>query len=93
MSIPFQEPIGIIKDLVVREMQCTKFGLKEVRMNKVVIVAAKRTPIGSFMGGLSTVPATVLGSKVISAALDELKLNPSIVDEVFMQNPFLLKIL
>ena len=65
-------------------MQCTKFGLKEVRMNKVVIVAAKRTPIGSFMGGLSTVPATVLGSKVISAALDELKLNPSIVDEVFM---------
>ena len=53
-------------------------------MNKVVIVAAKRTPIGSFMGGLSTVPATVLGSKVISAALDELKLNPSIVDEVFM---------
>ena len=53
-------------------------------MNKVVIVSAKRTPIGSFMGGLSTVPATELGSIAIKAALDEIKLNPNIVDEVFM---------
>ena len=53
-------------------------------MNKVVIVAAKRTPIGSFMGGLSTVPATVLGSTAIKAALDEIKLDPNTVDEVFM---------
>jgi len=61
-----------------------KFGLGELIMNKVVIVSAKRTPIGSFMGGLSTVPATELGSIAIKAALDEIKLNPNIVDEVFM---------
>jgi len=53
-------------------------------MNKVVIVSAKRTPIGSFMGGLSTVPATELGSHAIRAALESIQLAPEQVDEVFM---------
>lgn len=53
---------------------------------KVVIVSAVRTPIGSFMGGLSTVPATQLGAAAIKGALDKIKLNPSHVDEVFMGN-------
>ncbi len=53
---------------------------------KVVIVSAVRTPIGSFMGGLSTVPATKLGSVAIKGALDRIKLDPNLVDEVFMGN-------
>lgn len=53
---------------------------------KVVIVSAVRTPIGSFMGGLSTVPATQLGAAAIKGALDKIKLNPSLIDEVFMGN-------
>jgi len=53
-------------------------------MNKVVIVSAKRTPIGSFMGGLSTIPATELGSHAIRAALESIQLAPEEVDEVFM---------
>ena len=65
-------------------MRCMKFGQKELQMNNVVIVAAKRTPIGSFMGSLSTVPATVLGSTVIKAVINEMKLNPNTIDEVFM---------
>ncbi|MGB0788874.1 MAG: acetyl-CoA C-acyltransferase [Marinirhabdus sp.] len=53
---------------------------------KVVIVSAARTPIGSFMGSLSPVPATQLGSTAIKGALDKIKLDPTKVDEVFMGN-------
>ncbi len=56
-------------------------------MNKrVVIVSAVRTPIGSFMGGLSTVTAPKLGAAAIKGALDKIKLDPNLVDEVFMGN-------
>ena len=56
-------------------------------MNKeVVIVSAVRTPIGSFLGSLSTVPATKLGSTAIKGALDKINLKPEMVDEVLMGN-------
>ncbi|MGJ8735044.1 thiolase family protein, partial [Zobellia laminariae] len=38
-------------------------------MKNVVIVSATRTPIGSFMGALSTIPAPKLGAAAIKAAL------------------------
>jgi len=53
---------------------------------KVVIVSAVRTPIGSFMGSLSTVSATQLGAIAIKGALDKIKLDPNLVDEVLMGN-------
>ena len=53
---------------------------------KVVIVSAVRTPIGSFMGGLSTVSATKLGAVAIKGALDKIQLDVNLVDEVFMGN-------
>ena len=56
-------------------------------MNKrVVIVSAVRTPIGSFMGGLSTVAAPRLGAEAIKGALDKINLDPNLVDEVYMGN-------
>ena len=56
-------------------------------MNKeVFIVSAARTPIGSFMGGLSTVPATQLGAIAIKGALDRSGLKADQVNEVFMGN-------
>ena len=56
-------------------------------MNKrVVIVSAVRTPIGSFMGGLSTVTAPKLGAIAIKGALDKIELDPNLIDEVFMGN-------
>ena len=51
---------------------------------KIVIVSAVRTPIGSFMGGLSTVSAPKLGAAAIKGALDRIQLDASLVDEVFM---------
>ncbi len=53
---------------------------------KVVIVSAARTPIGSFLGALSTVPATQLGATAIKGAIDKINLDPNLVDEVFMGN-------
>ncbi len=56
-------------------------------MNKrIVIVSAVRTPIGSFMGALSTVPAPLLGAAAIKGALEKINLDPKLVDEVFMGN-------
>ena len=50
----------------------------------VVIVAAARTPLGRFMGDLSSFSAHKLGSHVIGAALERAKLSPERIDEVFM---------
>jgi acetyl-CoA C-acetyltransferase len=53
---------------------------------KVVIVSAVRTPIGSFMGALSSVPATQLGATAIKGALNKINLDFNLVDEVIMGN-------
>ena len=56
-------------------------------MSKTVyIVAAARTPMGGFMGGLSSIPATQLGSVAIKGALEKGNVDASIIDEVFMGN-------
>ncbi|MFK7050981.1 acetyl-CoA C-acyltransferase [Flavobacterium davisii] len=55
-------------------------------MKKVVIVSAARTPIGSFMGALSTVTAPQLGAVAIKGALNKINLDPALVNEVYMGN-------
>lgn len=53
-------------------------------IKEVVIVSAVRTPIGSFLGSLSTIPATKLGAIAIKGALDRIHLKPELVQEVLM---------
>ena len=55
-------------------------------MKEVVIVAVARTPIGSFMGSLATIPATKLGAIAIKGALEKIGIAPAMVEEVFMGN-------
>lgn len=55
-------------------------------MKDVVIVSAVRTPMGSFGGVLSSVPAAKLGATAIKGALDKINLDANIVEEVFMGN-------
>lgn len=55
-------------------------------IKEVFIVAAARTPIGGFLGGLSTIPATQLGSIAIKGALEKGNVKPELIDEVFMGN-------
>ena len=49
-------------------------------------MSAARTPIGSFLGSLSTVPTTKLGSIAIKGALAKINLKPEMVEEVLMGN-------
>lgn len=55
-------------------------------MRKVVIVSAKRTPVGSFQGKLSSVPTTQLGSIAIKSVIDNSGIDVNSVDEVIMGN-------
>ena len=59
---------------------------KRIMSKTVYIVSAVRTPMGAFMGGLSTVPATVLGSTAIKGALENGNVKADSVNEVFMGN-------
>ena len=55
-------------------------------MKEVYIVGAARTPMGSFMGSLSSVPAPQLGAVAIKGAMDKAGLNADKIQEVFMGN-------
>ena len=55
-------------------------------MSEVYIISAVRTPIGSFMGSLSTVPAPKLGAAAIEGALAKAGVSAVMVQEVFMGN-------
>ena len=55
-------------------------------MKDVVIVSVARTPLGSFMGSLSSIPAPKLGAIAIKGALEKINLDAKLVEEVFMGN-------
>ncbi len=58
--------------------------MAEIR--EVVIVSSARTPVGSYLGALKTVPATKLGSIAIKAAMERAGIETKDVDEVIMGN-------
>ena len=55
-------------------------------MSRVAVVSAKRTAIGSFGGSLKDIPAATLGAEVVKKSLEEINLNPTLVDEVIFGN-------
>ncbi len=55
-------------------------------MKEAYIVSAVRTPMGSFGGSLSSVPAPRLGAAAIKGALGKINLDPAVVNEVYMGN-------
>jgi acetyl-CoA C-acetyltransferase len=55
-------------------------------MKEVFIVSAVRTPMGKFMGGLSTVSATKLGATAIKGAMEKANIDAEHINEVFMGN-------
>lgn len=55
-------------------------------MKEIYIISAVRTPMGSFGGSLSTVPAPILGATAIKGALEKANISPDLIDEVFMGN-------
>jgi acetyl-CoA C-acetyltransferase len=57
-----------------------------VKMEKVFIVSAKRTPVGSFLGSLKNTSASELGAVLVKNILEETSINPAEVDEVIVGN-------
>lgn len=55
-------------------------------MKEIFIVSAARTPMGSFLGSLASVPATKLGAVAVKGALDKINLDPALVQEIYMGN-------
>ncbi len=55
-------------------------------MEKPVIVSARRTAVGRFQGGFSSIPASKLGAEVIKDILAQTKVDPNLIDEVIMGN-------
>lgn len=53
-------------------------------MEDVVIVAARRTPVGSFGGSLASMPASELGAAVIKALISETNVEPASIDDVIL---------
>jgi acetyl-CoA C-acetyltransferase len=53
-------------------------------MDEIVIVAAKRTPVGKFGGALAKTPASDLGAQIIKGLLAETGINPEMISEVIM---------
>ena len=55
-------------------------------MNRVAIVSAKRTAIGSFGGSLKDISAAKIGGELVKKALEDINLNPNLVDEIIFGN-------
>lgn len=55
-------------------------------MKEVYIISAVRTPIGSFLGSLSSIAAPKLGAEAIKGAIKKAAISVDVVDEVFMGN-------
>ena len=55
-------------------------------MNRVAIVSAKRTAIGSFGGSLKDISAAKIGGGLVKQALESINLNPNLVDEIIFGN-------
>lgn len=53
-------------------------------MRKAFIVAGKRTPIGTFLGGLSKTSATELSAIATKAAMEQIKLSPDQIDDIYL---------
>ena len=53
-------------------------------MTDIVIVSAARTPVGSFSGALSTLPAHELGAVAVKGAMERAGVAPGDVDEVIL---------
>lgn len=67
-------------------MRAIKYAFSSTVGRDVFIVAARRTPIGSFSGRLSHLSAPELGGIAIKGALDSIKLSPKEVNEVILGN-------
>ena len=63
-----------------------KFKFNSIKMKEVFIIAAKRTPIGGFLGNFSEVSATDLGAAAIKGTIENVNIDPKDIESVYMGN-------
>ena len=56
-------------------------------MNEVVIVSGMRTPVGDLLGALKDLNCVELGVIVLKAAMEQAKIEPTLIEEVVCGNP------
>ncbi|MFS7983864.1 putative acetyl-CoA C-acetyltransferase [Helianthus anomalus] len=81
-----QIPTIYIWLLVVMAPAAVVDGSDKIKPRDVCIVGVARTPLGGFLGSLSSLPATKLGSIAIECALKRANVDPSLVEEVYFGN-------
>lgn len=69
-----------------QRLYSVKSNLKSITMKEVFIIAAKRTPIGGFLGNFAEVSATELGAEAIKAAIASANVDSANIDSVYMGN-------
>jgi acetyl-CoA C-acetyltransferase len=82
-------PLHLIETTIKINMYRSIYRLTTSKKNfgkTTYIVAAKRTPIGSFLGKLSKLTAVELGGIAVKAAIESIKLDPKIINEVLLGN-------
>ncbi|KAI3809690.1 hypothetical protein L1987_19288 [Smallanthus sonchifolius] len=72
--------------LIVMASAAIADGSDKIKPRDVCIVGVARTPLGGFLGSLSSLPATKLGSIAIECALKKANVDPSLVEEVYFGN-------
>lgn len=69
-----------------QRLYSVKSKFKSIKMKEVFIIAAKRTPIGGFLGNFAEVSATELGAVAIKAAIASANVDSANIDSVYMGN-------
>lgn len=80
---------GTVTPTLTRSFSCgvTRLSGEVDRLQSALIVSAVRTPIGSFRGSLSLLPATKLGSVAIQAAVQRAEIKPQMVGKLCGVSP------
>ena len=72
--------------IIEKELNNLSREIRSMKMEKVVIIAAKRTPIGTFDSIFKEISAVDLGVIVLKEILHETNLSPSLIDEIIIGN-------
>ncbi|MNU25397.1 Acetyl-CoA acetyltransferase [compost metagenome] len=71
---------------IIQLLFSVKFKFNSIKMKEVFIIAAKRTPIGGFLGNFAEVSATDLGAAAIKGTIENVNIDLKDIDSVYMGN-------
>ncbi|XP_076657934.1 acetyl-CoA acetyltransferase 1 isoform X3 [Halictus rubicundus] len=85
-GVTLHSRMTLLKNIRNIRLICLRSYISKAKLNDVVVVGAVRTPMGSFLGGLSSISAPKLGAVAIQAAVERAGLSKEEIKEVYMGN-------